>query len=207
MSAIRAASTRHLATFPGRTRKFHTVNTTSGTDDTRSLRRVIRVSKLNFGPFDPRTNFPQYSPHGAVAAEATDNLHNLVTSDISCNLVPLCCSVAEAPDVLPLDSSPDSQTEKTLDIATEAFPLDRPFNLQDSWIAQGDIPRGSAVVGLFASNSILEGLEDRLFQSEEWSAISEANETFGSGQDTSSTESDSVNEESYMRIAVAELGW
>lgn len=174
-------------------------------------KKTLRISKLNFGPYlpdDTHSSSHTYSYSGdcltAYGAETKGN-EDIGLGFLDLSLVPLA--------VLKVDAARNEEDAArllpttTLDVTAP----DQSLYSQESWVdVTSGWSQGSAAIAIYATDSLLEGLEEALSQSEDWSLDSETTHSITSSAEARNRlniTSSSIDEESFMRMAVSELGW
>ena len=170
----------------------------------RSRKKIIRVSKLNFGHSQPSlalpslvTPYPSNSYLTPSKLTGTPNVVGLGLLDLpvghaSGNQGPTGCSaVGERRSIL----SDETFTEESVYSQASREEIEQS--------GSRDYETGDH----YSTESVLDGLEEELSRSEDWSLDLEPTMSIVSRSDGLNLTSSSFNEESFMRMAASDLGW
>lgn len=212
ISTLRAVSLRNLTkAFPGHSRGFHTVPDLPKVPA--QTRKIIRVSKLNFGVFDPNSS-PSLPPAAIRATQVTSGPTALGDLTLGLGFAGLSgAGIADDPTATLTAKTVVQPFSNTQESTANASVTERSLYSQEGWIeVTRDIAGGTGDTGMQPSGSIttLESLESELFRSEDWSHDSEATpsiDTVTGTWNAADLTTSSINEESFLRIAEVELGW
>lgn len=216
VSTLRALSLRHLPhlkAFPHHSRDFHT--SPALPKDPLSKRKIIRVSKLNFGPFD--TDLPPPSSTSAatirtapVPTEASRPLGMCGTAT-SLGFRDLSDTAVLGDPAATVTGHTAAWWKTEQRAADTSITTQRTCYSQGSWMEaiHGTVAGGNAI-HTSNSSTTLRSFESELLRSEDWSEASEVSRSMssvsGPWNEVDLTTS-SINEESFIRIAETELGW
>ncbi|KIP06307.1 hypothetical protein PHLGIDRAFT_465497 [Phlebiopsis gigantea 11061_1 CR5-6] len=202
--SLRNLSMRHMQKTVSRSPSL----STSIAMQDKSRKRTIRVSTLNFGPHQPDgSHITLGTSYASVDRSMQPNFpHTSTLHVVGLGLLDLPKDGAE-------DHGSTAQPSKSSEEGSQGQLSDGTFTEESvysrgSWAESTQSgSRDGGARDLCSTESVLEGLEEELFRSEDWSLELEPPLSITFRSDALNLTSSSFDEESFARMAAEDLGW
>ncbi|GJE86674.1 hypothetical protein PsYK624_027550 [Phanerochaete sordida] len=217
VASLRALSLRHLSNLKTSSQHARDFHTAPALADHAPKRKIIRVSKLNFGPFEPEVPLPSTTTDSVATIRATTASGIPALGE---RPAPMGLGLRDLPgpasasaalcDPAATMTGKTAAWWKAAPAGDVSAVTQRSCYSQGSWVEVTAAMAAGAEMPTSTSIVTLDSLASELLRSEDWSHDSEASRSFrsaGGPWNAGDLTTSSINETSFLRMAEAELGW